>query len=54
MDKNSLKQILLLPIYKSKKELINIIENKNINIFIVMGETGCGKTTQVPKIIYQN
>ena len=54
MDKNSLKQILLLPIYKSKKELINIINNTNINIFVIMGETGCGKTTQVPKIIYQN
>lgn len=54
MDNNSLKQILHLPIYKSKNELINIINNTNINIFVIMGETGCGKTTQVPKIIYQN
>ena len=54
MNNNALKKILLLPIYKSKQELINLINNENINIIVIMGETGCGKTTQVPKIIYEN
>ena len=54
MNNNLLKQILLLPIYKSKQEIINSINNKNIKVMVIMGETGCGKTTQVPKIIYEN
>ena len=54
MNNNFLKQILLLPIYKHKNEIVNLIKNSNINIIIIMGETGCGKTTQVPKIIYEN
>ena len=54
MNNNSLKQILFLPIYKYKQELINKINDENINIIIIIGETGCGKTTQVPKIIYEN
>ena len=54
MNNNLLKQISYLPIYKSKQELISLINNEDINVIIIMGETGCGKTTQVPKIIYQN
>ena len=54
MNNNTLKQILFLPIYKYKQELINKINDENINTIIIIGETGCGKTTQVPKIIYQN
>ena len=54
MKNNFLKQIFLLPIYKSKNEIISLINNKDINVIIIMGETGCGKTTQVPKIIYEN
>ena len=54
MNNNFLKQILLLPIYKSKQEIINAINDTNINVIVIMGETGCGKTTQVPKIIYEN
>ena len=54
MKNNFLKQIFLLPIYKSKKEIINLVNNNDINVIIIMGETGCGKTTQVPKIIYEN
>ena len=54
MNNNLLKQISLLPIYKSKKEIINSINNININVIVIMGETGCGKTTQVPKILYEN
>ena len=47
-------QIYLLPIYKSKQELINLLKEPEIKVIIIMGETGCGKTTQVPKIIYEN
>ncbi len=54
MNSNAFKQILLLPIYKYKEELINKINDENIKIIIIIGETGCGKTTQVPKIIYEN
>ena len=54
MKNNFFKQIFLLPIYKSKKEIINLVNNNDINVIIIMGETGCGKTTQVPKIIYEN
>ena len=54
MNNNFLKQILLLPIYKSKQEIINSLNNPKNNVIIIMGETGCGKTTQVPKIIYEN
>ena len=54
MNNNLLKQISLLPIYKCKNEIINAINNKNIKVIIIMGETGCGKTTQVPKILYEN
>ena len=54
MKNNFLKKIFLLPIYKSKNEIISLINNKDINVIIIMGETGCGKTTQVPKIIYEN
>ena len=54
MNPNSQKQILSLPIYKNKEELLTLINSSNNNIIIIIGETGCGKTTQVPKIIYQN
>jgi len=54
MNNNALKQILFLPIYKYKQDIINKINDENINVIIIIGETGCGKTTQVPKIIYEN
>ena len=54
MNQNMKNQIYLLPIYKSKQELINLLKEPEIKVIIIMGETGCGKTTQVPKIIYEN
>ena len=54
MNQNMKNQIFHLPIYKNKEELINLLKSPEINVIIIMGETGCGKTTQVPKIIYQN
>ena len=54
MNQSLKAQILNLPIYKNKEELINLLKSPAINVIIIMGETGCGKTTQVPKIIYEN
>jgi HrpA-like RNA helicase len=54
MNQNMKAQILHLPIYKNKQELINLIKSSEINVIVIMGETGCGKTTQVPKILYEN
>ena len=54
MNHNLKAQILNLPIYKNKEELINLLKSPELNVIIIMGETGSGKTTQVPKIIYEN
>ena len=54
LSKNSEKQISLLPIYKEKDSIISLLKSQKSNIIIIMGETGSGKTTQVPKIIYKN
>ncbi|KRW99322.1 P-loop containing nucleoside triphosphate hydrolase [Pseudocohnilembus persalinus] len=40
-----------LPIFKHRKEIIKrFIQNR---VSIVAGETGCGKTTQIPQYIYE-
>ena len=54
MNQNMKAQILHLPIYQNKQEILNLIKNPEISVLIIMGETGCGKTTQVPKILYEN
>lgn len=38
-----------LPSYKKKDEIVNVIEKNQI--VVIFGETGCGKTTQVPQFI---
>ncbi|CAJ1065819.1 probable ATP-dependent RNA helicase DHX40 [Xyrichtys novacula] len=40
-----------LPIYRHKAELIQAV--KNSNFLVVTGETGSGKTTQLPQYLYQ-
>ncbi|XP_014219992.1 putative pre-mRNA-splicing factor ATP-dependent RNA helicase DHX16 [Copidosoma floridanum] len=40
-----------LPVYKYKKELIQAIRDHQI--LIVRGETGSGKTTQIPQYLYE-
>ena len=42
--------ILHLPIFEKKDELIDKI--KRNQFVLVTGETGCGKSTQVPRLIY--
>lgn len=39
-----------LPVYKKKDEFLDFFENNNI--LVVTGETGCGKSTLIPKFIY--
>ncbi|CRH00715.1 pre-mRNA-splicing factor ATP-dependent RNA helicase PRP16, putative [Plasmodium relictum] len=40
-----------LPIYKSKKELLDAVYDNNI--IIIVGETGSGKTTQIVQYLYE-
>lgn len=45
------KEILGLPIYRKQEEILKaIIQNQFV---LVTGETGCGKSTQVPRLIYE-
>ena len=40
-----------LPIFKKKDEIIQkIIQNQ---VVLITGDTGCGKSTQVPRLIYE-
>ena len=41
-----------LPIYEKKADIIRAIQNNKF--IIISGETGCGKTTQIPKILLEN
>ncbi|XP_063626042.1 ATP-dependent DNA/RNA helicase DHX36-like [Cydia splendana] len=41
-----------LPTFKRSAELLNIINNNQV--VVISGETGCGKSTQVPQIILDN
>ena len=40
-----------LPIFKHKDEIIRKLDKNRI--VIISGDTGCGKTTQVPKYILE-
>lgn len=42
--------VLNLPIFKKKEEILNNIINNQV--VLVTGETGCGKSTQVPRLLY--
>ncbi|ANQ09335.1 Adenosinetriphosphatase [Plasmodium coatneyi] len=41
-----------LPIFRSKKELLDAVYNNNI--IIIVGETGSGKTTQIVQYLYED
>ncbi len=41
-----------LPIYNYEQQILEIL--KNDNKLILIGETGCGKTTQIPQILYKH
>lgn len=38
-----------LPAYKKSKDILNVIDNNQM--IVISGETGCGKSTQVPQLI---
>jgi HrpA-like RNA helicase len=52
LTKKQNKFINNLPIYKYEEEIIEKL--KNDNVLILVGETGCGKTTQVPQILLKH
>ena len=47
-----MKSRMTLPIWNFKDELLTVIENHQVAI--ICGETGCGKSTQVPAFILEN
>ena len=47
-----LRQRELLPIRQSKDDIIDQI--KRHQTLVIVGETGCGKTTQLPQFLYEN
>jgi len=49
--KKILEQRLSLPVYEHKDDLLQAI--KENQIIIVQGETGCGKTTQIPQYLHE-
>ena len=49
---NMLKFRMILPIWAFKDELLQAIEENQV--IIICGETGCGKSTQVPAFILEN
>ena len=54
INKNLDKQKHSLPIYKHENEIVQMVSNSSSNSVILVGETGCGKTTQVPQILYDH
>jgi ATP-dependent RNA helicase DDX35 len=45
-------QRMLLPIYKHKRQILYAMENHGV--IVIVGETGCGKSTQIPQYLYEN
>ena len=41
-----------LPIFKYTNEILTAIDTNQV--IVIAGKTGCGKTTQVPQLIYRN
>lgn len=52
MYNNMLKSRMTLPIWKFRSEILDAIEDHQV--IIICGETGCGKSTQVPAYILEH
>ncbi len=52
LSKKNIQSIHKLPIYNYEEEIVQKVKSENIVLLI--GETGCGKTTQVPQILYKH
>lgn len=42
-----------LPIYKYRDEILKTFSNHSNQVIIIAGETGCGKTTQIPQYLFE-
>ena len=45
-------QRLLLPIHKHKRQILHSVEN--FGVVVIVGETACGKSTQIPQYLMSN
>jgi ATP-dependent RNA helicase DDX35 len=45
-------QRMLLPIHKHKRQILYSVEK--FGVVVIVGETACGKSTQIPHYLYQN
>ncbi|KAG7370856.1 ATP-dependent helicase HrpA [Nitzschia inconspicua] len=45
-------QRMLLPIYKHKRQILYSVEK--FGVTVIVGETACGKSTQIPMFLYHN
>ena len=41
-----------LPIFEKRKQIVQLVERNNV--VMIKGETGCGKTTQVPQYLLED
>lgn len=41
-----------LPVFKVEAQLLSLLETNQV--VVLTGSTGCGKSTQVPKMVYQS
>ena len=43
-----------LPIYKFRSEIIKTFTEISNQVVVIAGETGCGKTTQIPQYLFED
>jgi len=43
-----------LPIYEVQDNLLSTLRDPDTHVLIVSGSTGCGKTTKIPQMIFND